>query len=66
MPMPVTPLKFDKPVCIVTGGSFGIGNAVCEKFCAQGYQVINLDLQAIHHNRKPLIGINVTYLLAMM
>lgn len=44
--MPVTPLKFDKPVCIVTGGSFGIGNAVCEKFCAQGYQVINLDLQS--------------------
>lgn len=36
----------DKPVCIVTGGSFGIGNAVCEKFSTQGYTVINLDIQA--------------------
>ena len=32
-------------VCIVTGGSFGIGQAVCEKFLAEGYQVINLDIQ---------------------
>lgn len=34
----------DKPLCIVTGGSFGIGNAVCNKFNAQNYTVINLDI----------------------
>ncbi|MEW9798386.1 SDR family NAD(P)-dependent oxidoreductase [Alteromonas sp. CYL-A6] len=31
-------------VCIVTGGSNGIGLAVCERFASEGYQVINLDL----------------------
>lgn len=36
----------EKPVCIVTGGSYGIGNAVCEKFSTEGYTVINLDIQA--------------------
>jgi 2-keto-3-deoxy-L-fuconate dehydrogenase len=46
MPNPITSLSSDKPVCIVTGGSFGIGDAVCEKFSAQGYTVINLDIQA--------------------
>ncbi|MFT4939622.1 MAG: 2-keto-3-deoxy-L-fuconate dehydrogenase [Paraglaciecola sp.] len=35
----------NQPVCIVTGGSFGIGQAVCEKFLEQGYQVVNLDIQ---------------------
>ncbi|WP_158972911.1 SDR family NAD(P)-dependent oxidoreductase [Paraglaciecola sp. L3A3] len=34
----------NKPVCLVTGGSFGIGQAVCEKFIKQGYAVINLDI----------------------
>jgi 2-keto-3-deoxy-L-fuconate dehydrogenase len=43
---PKTPQSLNKPVCIVTGGSFGIGDAVCEKFSAQGYTVINLDIQA--------------------
>ncbi|MEP1446323.1 MAG: SDR family oxidoreductase [Paraglaciecola sp.] len=43
---PSTPHKFDKPVCIVTGGSYGIGDAVCEKFNSQNYQVINLDIHA--------------------
>lgn len=33
-------------VCVVTGGSVGIGLAVCEKFAAEGYQVVNLDIQA--------------------
>jgi NAD(P)-dependent dehydrogenase (short-subunit alcohol dehydrogenase family) len=36
----------EKPVCIVTGGSFGIGDAVCNKFHAKGYSVINLDIKA--------------------
>lgn len=33
-----------KNVCIVTGGSMGIGLAVCETFAREGYQVVNLDL----------------------
>lgn len=33
-------------VCVVTGGSVGIGLAVCKKFVAEGYQVVNLDIQA--------------------
>lgn len=35
-----------KPLCIVTGGSLGIGAAVCKKFSAEGYRVFNLDIQA--------------------
>lgn len=31
-------------VCVVTGGSKGIGAAVCDKFNQAGYQVFNLDL----------------------
>lgn len=34
-----------RPVCIVTGGSLGIGLAVSQKFVAEGYLVFNLDLQ---------------------
>ncbi|MCF2949811.1 SDR family oxidoreductase [Paraglaciecola aquimarina] len=37
--------QVNKPVCLVTGGSFGIGQAVCEKFLEQGFQVINLDIK---------------------
>ena len=33
------------PVCIVTGGSLGIGFAVCKLFSQNGYQVINLDIR---------------------
>ena len=33
-------------ICVVTGGSVGIGFAVCKKFAAEGYQVVNLDIQA--------------------
>jgi NAD(P)-dependent dehydrogenase (short-subunit alcohol dehydrogenase family) len=46
MPDPILPHSLNKPVCIVTGGSFGIGDAVCEKFSAKGYTVINLDIKA--------------------
>ena len=30
---------------VITGGSSGIGLAICEQFTAQGYQVFNLDIQ---------------------
>lgn len=36
----------DKPVCVVTGGSMGIGLAVCNTFNDNGYRVFNLDIQA--------------------
>jgi NAD(P)-dependent dehydrogenase (short-subunit alcohol dehydrogenase family) len=36
--------NIENPLCIVTGGSFGIGNAVCNKFNAQNYTVVNLDI----------------------
>lgn len=32
-------------VCIVTGGSSGIGLSVVKKFLSEGYQVFNLDIQ---------------------
>jgi len=32
-------------VCVITGGSFGIGRAVVNKFLDQGYSVVNLDLK---------------------
>ena len=35
----------ERPICIVTGGSLGIGLAVCNVFSAQGYTVINLDIR---------------------
>lgn len=34
------------PVCIVTGGSLGIGLAVCRTFFQAGYRVFNLDINA--------------------
>jgi 2-keto-3-deoxy-L-fuconate dehydrogenase len=45
MSNPITSTTLDSPVCIVTGGSHGIGDAICEKFSAQGYTVINLDIK---------------------
>ncbi len=33
-------------VCVVTGGSAGIGQAVVERFATDGYRVFNLDLQS--------------------
>lgn len=35
----------NKPVCIVTGGSLGIGLAVCKVFSEHDYQVVNLDIR---------------------
>jgi 2-keto-3-deoxy-L-fuconate dehydrogenase len=52
---PITPDSLDKPVCIVTGGSYGIGDAVCKKFSAQGYTVINLDIKANPTQSKDII-----------
>ncbi|MFT4747077.1 MAG: 2-keto-3-deoxy-L-fuconate dehydrogenase, partial [Congregibacter sp.] len=46
MSNPITSDSSDRPVCIVTGGSYGIGDAVCEKFSVQGYIVINLDIKS--------------------
>ena len=35
----------NKKVCIVTGGSFGIGQAVCQTFAQRNYKVFNLDIK---------------------
>ena len=41
----VTSDKAQRPVCIVTGGSLGIGFAVCKLFSQNGYQVVNFDIR---------------------
>ncbi|NMP30919.1 SDR family oxidoreductase [Thalassotalea sp. M1531] len=33
-------------VCVITGGSSGIGLSIAHKFVAEGYQVFNLDIQS--------------------
>lgn len=38
-------MSIKKKVCIVTGGSLGIGLAVCRLFAQSGYEVFNLDIQ---------------------
>ena len=35
----------NSPVCVVTGGSLGIGLAVCKTFAENGYRVVNLDIR---------------------
>ena len=55
MSNPITSHSSDRPVCIVTGGSYGIGDAVCEKFSAQGYIVINLDIKGNVTQSKSII-----------
>jgi NAD(P)-dependent dehydrogenase (short-subunit alcohol dehydrogenase family) len=47
--------RITKPVCIITGGSAGIGLAICEKFLAMGYQVINLDIQNCELSNSSLL-----------
>ncbi len=37
-------MKFKDKVCIITGGSGGIGKDICEKFLSEGAKVINLDI----------------------
>ncbi len=39
-------------VCVVTGGTVGIGKACVEKFEEEGYQVFNLDIQADDNERS--------------
>ena len=38
-------MQHSQPVCIVTGGSLGIGLAISQKFASEGYRVFNLDLR---------------------
>ena len=42
----------NSPVCVVTGGSLGIGLAVCKTFAENGYRVVNLDIR--HFDVAPL------------
>jgi 2-keto-3-deoxy-L-fuconate dehydrogenase len=42
----------NSPVCVVTGGSLGIGLAVCKTFAENGYRVVNLDIR--HFDAAPL------------
>ena len=34
------------PTLVITGGSSGIGLAICQRFIDAGYRVFNLDIQA--------------------
>lgn len=45
----------DRPVCIVTGGSLGIGQAICNKFSQQGYRVVNLDIEASKTDKQHVV-----------
>lgn len=40
-------------VCVVTGGSLGIGLAVVRKFTANGYRVFNLDVRGFEDSDEP-------------
>lgn len=42
--------KSNLPVCVVTGGSIGIGAAICQKFASNQYKVINLDV--VNHQQE--------------
>ncbi|MBU3021034.1 SDR family NAD(P)-dependent oxidoreductase [Aestuariibacter sp. A3R04] len=39
-------------VCVVTGGSLGIGLAVVRKFVAEGYRVFNLDIRGFENSNE--------------
>lgn len=51
-------MKFKDRVCIITGGSGGIGKDICEKFLSNGAKVINLDI--VHPKSNP--DINYEYI----
>ncbi len=44
-------MRFENKVCIVTGGGSGIGRASCQRFAAEGGEVIVADLNADHGNQ---------------
>ncbi|GAA0853173.1 SDR family NAD(P)-dependent oxidoreductase [Aliiglaciecola litoralis] len=50
--------KTDLKVCVVTGGSLGIGAAICESFSQHEYQVINLDIQNVSKGSKNIEYVN--------
>jgi NAD(P)-dependent dehydrogenase (short-subunit alcohol dehydrogenase family) len=49
-------------VCVITGGSVGIGRSVVEQFLAAGYSVFNLDLQPadLAHDSYQFIACDVS------
>ena len=47
------------PVALVTGGSTGIGAAICDDLLSNGYFVLNLSLQKPNNERENLLDIQV-------
>ena len=43
--MSIAPASGWRQVALVSGGSAGIGRAVCEQLLAQGCEVVSLDIQ---------------------
>ena len=51
-----------RPVAVVTGGSAGIGKAICEELLEEGYEVVSLSLRKteIDHPRLHSIEVDLT------